>query len=107
MAKCVECLYLGDKGKSKDGNAMVFCLVRGHWTKEDAKCDLFRESADLSLEIRNQLAAEIRQERSENRRLGKNISKKPQNRNSSLNPILRPFHSRSKIFRKIYFLITF
>ena len=75
MAKCVECLYLGDKGKSKDGNAMVFCLVRGHWTKEDAKCDLFRESADLSLEIRNQLAAEIRQERSENRRLGKIFQK--------------------------------
>ena len=75
MAKCVECLYLGDKGKNKEGNATVFCLVRGHWTKEEGKCDLFRELANLSLEIRNQLASEIRQERSENRRLTKIFQK--------------------------------
>jgi len=75
MARCAECLYLGDKGKNKEGNSVVFCLIRGAWTKEDAKCDSYRDSANLTLEIRNQLASEIRQERAENRRLTKIFQK--------------------------------
>ena len=75
MAKCGECLYLGDKSKDKEGNQRVFCLVRGQWTKFDGKCESYRDDANLSVEIRNQLASEIRQERSENRRLTKIFQK--------------------------------
>ena len=76
MAKCGECLYVGDKGKNKEsGNAVVFCLLRGTWTKEDGKCEAYRDNANLSIEIRNQLASEIRQERGENRRLTKIFQK--------------------------------
>jgi len=75
MARCGECLYQGDKGKNKDGASSVFCLIRGGWAKEDAKCDSYRDNADISPEIKNQLAAEIRLERSENRRLTKIFQK--------------------------------
>ena len=75
MAKCAECLYQGDKNKDKEGNSKVFCLVRGQWTKIDGTCDAYRDDANLTPEIRNQFASEIRQERSENRRLTKIFQK--------------------------------
>lgn len=71
MANCGNCLYQGDRNADQKGETHVFCLVRANWYPEEKKCDHFREYADLNKDVRIRLAAEIRQEASEDRRIRK------------------------------------
>lgn len=71
MGTCADCLFQGDRNADDKGNTNIFCLVKGSWSSEKATCSKFREYADLSKDIRNRFAAELRQEEAEDRRLGK------------------------------------
>ncbi|MHB9155005.1 MAG: hypothetical protein ACYC5N_04840, partial [Endomicrobiales bacterium] len=69
MSNCGSCLYQGDRNADDKGIAHVFCLIKANWIPEEKKCDRFREHADLPKDVRIRLAAEMRQEAAEDRRL--------------------------------------
>jgi hypothetical protein len=71
MGTCADCLFQGDRNADEKGNTNVFCLVKGNWSSEKVTCSKFRDYADLSKDIRNRFAVELRQEESEDRRLSK------------------------------------
>lgn len=71
MKNCSDCLYQGDMNADQKGNIRVFCLVNANWIAEKTSCGRFKENADISKEVKNRLAMEIRQEDAEDRRLKK------------------------------------
>ena len=71
MANCGNCLFQGDRNTDQKGNTNVFCLVRCSWFSENSTCGHYKDYADLEKDTRIKIASEIRQEDSEDRRLGK------------------------------------
>lgn len=71
MANCGNCLYQGDRSADQQGNTTVFCLVKAIWLGEEKRCDHFRDYADIGKEVRSSMAADLRMQDSEDRRLKK------------------------------------
>jgi uncharacterized membrane protein len=68
---CGNCLFQFDRNSDEKGDSIVFCLVKGIWIHEDRSCNRFTEYADVSKEVRTQLALGVRQEEAESDRVSK------------------------------------
>ena len=71
MNICENCLFQGDKAVDDKGASSSFCLIKADWLVKLDSCGLFKKNADIGKETKTAIAAQLRQEEAENRRLKK------------------------------------